>query len=116
MLQKSVLRSIAPGVLADRGYEIRPRTGQGFLAGSRFLATKGGEEIDVAVKASVERSLSFTKLSRSRWRTASAVDLVLAVVPDLNNRADVEVLAFSKIALIAKFDRAWKALQRQVAQ
>ena len=67
--------------------------------------------MDVAVKASVKRSLSFARLPKNRWRTASAVDLVVAAVPHAINRADVEVIAFNATQLIAKFDEAWKALK-----
>jgi hypothetical protein len=111
-MKKSLMRSLVPSVLADRGHkEIRARSGQGLLPGSRLIAKRDGEEIDVAVKASLERSLSFTKQSKSRWRTASAVELVVAVVPALNPQ-DIEVVAFDAQPLIAVFEKAWQALEK----
>ena len=81
------------------------------MPGARLIANTDGEEIDIAVKASVERSLNFTKQSKSRWRTLSAVELVVAVVPALNKN-DIEVLGFDKPALITEFEKAWKALEK----
>jgi hypothetical protein len=96
----------------DQGLkEVRVRSGQGLLPGSRLIAKKDGQEIDVAVKASLERSVSFTKQSKSRWRTASAVDVVVAVVPALNAQ-NIEVLAFDAPPLVAVFEKAWKALEK----
>lgn len=46
-----------------------------------------------------------------RWRTAHAVDLVLAVVPAQTGDA-FEVLAFESETLIGAFDEAWQALER----
>src|SRR5450631_923219 len=111
-MKKSLMRSLVPSVLADRGHkEVRARSGQGLLPGSRLIAKRQGQEIDVAVKASLERSLNFTKQSRNRWRTVSAVDLVVAVVPALN-ALDFEVLAFDGPPLVAEFEKAWEALER----
>jgi hypothetical protein len=87
------------------------RSGQGLLPGSRLIAKRDGQEIDVAVKVSLERSVSFTKQSKSRWRTASAVDVVVAVVPALNAQ-NIEVLAFDAPPLVAVFEKAWKALEK----
>jgi hypothetical protein len=111
-MKRSSLRAVARSVLVDRGYEVRVNPGQGYLPGSRVVAEKDGKKINVAVKASKERMLSFTRRSDDDWRTLNFVDLVLAIVPAENNEG-AEVLAFKKRALIADFDRAWKALQRQ---
>jgi hypothetical protein len=111
-MKKSLMRGLVPSVLADRGLkEVRARPGRGLLPGARLIAKRDGEDIDVAVKASLERSLNFTKLSKGRWRTASAVDLVVAVVPALIGK-DIEVMAFDKQPLIAAFEKAWKALEK----
>jgi hypothetical protein len=111
-MKKSLMRGLVPSLLADRGLkEVRARSGQGLLPGSRLIAKRQGQEIDVAVKASLERSLNFTKQSRNRWRTVSAVDLVVAVVPALN-ALDFEVLAFDGPPLVAEFEKAWEALER----
>jgi hypothetical protein len=112
-MKKSTMRGLAPSVLADHGFEeIRARSGRGLLPGARLIAKRDGEEIDVAVKASLERSLNFTKQSKNRWRTASAVDLVVAVVPSLKNAQDIEVIAFDRQPLIAAFEEAWQALEK----
>jgi hypothetical protein len=111
-MKKSAMRGLVPSVLADRGLQdVRARSSQGLLPGSRLIAKRDGQEIDVAVKASLERSVSFTKQSKSRWRTASAVDLVVAVVPALNAQ-NIEVLAFDAPPLVAMFEKAWKALEK----
>jgi hypothetical protein len=111
-MKKSFLRGVVPSVLADHGLkEVRTRSGQGLLPGSRLIAKRDGQEIDVAVKVSLERSLNFTKQSKSRWRTVSVVDLVVAVVPALDGQ-DIEVLAFDARPLIIVFEEAWKALEK----
>ena len=113
MLKKSVLRSLAPSVLSDHGYEdVRPRTGQGLLPGSRLVARKAGKDVEIAVKASAERTLSFTRRTKTEWRTASAVGLVLAIVPPLDGSEGIEVWALDQNKLIAKFNSAWKALEK----
>lgn len=113
MLQKSVLRKLAPSVLADEGYEeVRSRTGQGLLPGSRLIARKAGVEVEIAVKVSAEGTLSFTKRTKTTWRTASAVGLVLAIVPALDASAGIEILALDAKKLVAKFNAAWKALEK----
>jgi hypothetical protein len=76
-------------------------------------AKKNEEKIYFAVKASKERVLSFTRQSDELWRTLHAVDQVLAVVPAANDSGDVEVMAFERVPLVAAFDRAWKALQKE---
>jgi hypothetical protein len=57
----------------DRGFDVRLKSGQGYLPGSQVIAMKAGEGINVAVKASQERVLSFTKQSNNKWRTLHAV-------------------------------------------
>jgi hypothetical protein len=112
-MKKSLMRGLAPSVLADRGLkEVRgASSGRGLLPGARLIAKRDGVEIDVAVKASLERSLNFTRQSKNRWRTASTVDLVVAVVP-ASNAKDIEVMAFDRKPLIAEFEKAWKALEK----
>jgi hypothetical protein len=113
VIKSSMLRAAARSVLVDRGFQVRVKAGQGYLPGARLVAEKDGKKIDVAVKASKERVLSFTRQSDELWRTLHAVDLVLAIVPLENNAEGAEVLAFKKNALVAAFDRAWKALQKE---
>ena len=112
-MKSSLLRAAARSVLVDRGFEVRLKPGQGYLPGSRVVAEKDGKKIDVAVKASRERALSFTRQTKDLWRTLHAVDLVLAIVPAENNAEGAEVLAFKKKALVAAFNLAWKALQKE---
>ena len=113
LLKSSLLRKAARSVLVDRGFEVRVNPGQGYLPGSRVVAEKDGKTIDVAVKASGERVLSFTRQSNDLWRTLHAVDLVLAIVPAENKTEGAEVLAFKRNRLVAAFDRAWKSLQKK---
>ena len=113
MLKSSLLRAAARSVLVDRGFKVRVKPGQGYLPGSRVVAEKNGKEMVVAVKASKERVLSFTRQSDDLWRTLHAVGLVLAAVPDANDADVTEFLAFKKKTLVAEFDRAWKALEKE---
>jgi hypothetical protein len=104
-------RVVARSVLMDRGFDVRLKPGQGYLPGSRAIAMKAGEDVDVAVKASQERVLSFTKQSNNRWRTLHAVDLVVAVVPAEDGASGADVFAFEKKPLVRVFNKAWKALE-----
>lgn len=112
-MKKAVMRAIAPAVLAKRGFEARSKGGQGVLPGSRLVVkNKMGREFDYAVRASDQRSLSFTRLLDGRWRTLNTMDYVLAVVPAADEDKDIEVYAFKAKALIKTFDEAWNALER----
>jgi hypothetical protein len=112
-MKKSEMRAVVPSVLTERGFQnIRMASSKGLLPGARLAAIIDGREYDIAVKASVERTISFTKQSAKRWRTLSAVDLVVAIVPALNSRDDFEVLAFDKRRLVAVFEKAWAALRK----
>jgi len=110
-MKKSAGRAVAPALLRKRGYEVRPRSSRGVMAGSRLCGTKNGKEYDFAVKASTERNLSFSRLENGDWRTLSAMDYVIAVVPTDDGVKESEVLAFSARMLIEKFDQAWIALK-----
>jgi hypothetical protein len=112
-VKTSLLRTVAQAVLIDRGYEVREKPGRGYLPGSRLVAEKNGKPTIVAVKASNERALSFTRQPDGKWRTLHAAGLVLAVVPAMDDEEEVEVLAFKRDVLVAAFDRAWKALQKE---
>jgi hypothetical protein len=104
-------RVIARSVLMDRGFDVRLKPGQGYLPGSRVIAMKAGENIDVAVKASQERVLSFTKQFNNKWRTLYAVDRVIAVVPAEADQTGADVFIFEKKRLVRIFNKAWKALE-----
>jgi hypothetical protein len=111
-MKKTTMRAVVPSVLAEHGFEnIRVISQQGVLRGARLLAVRDGHEVEIAVKATLERAISFTKQSKARWRTASAVDLVVAVVPAPNSREAIEVHIFESKAIVEEFDKAWKALQ-----
>jgi hypothetical protein len=111
-MKNSSYRIVARSVIMEReSCDVRVKSGQGYLPGARATAIKAGKEIDVAVKASQERAISFTKQSDGRWRTLRAVDLVIAVVPAEEDRDEAEVFAFEKKVLIRVFNQAWKALE-----
>jgi hypothetical protein len=112
-MKKSELRTVARTVFAERGYSIRPKKGQGYLPGSRLLAVEAGSttEVEVAIKASLERVLSFTKQPPKRWRTLHAVDSVIAIAP-AEEGDGFEVFGFPKAKLVRAFDEAWSALQQ----
>ena len=110
-MKSSDFRIIGRSVLKDRGFDVRVKPGQGYLPGARVIASKAGKETEVAIKASQERALSFTKQADKRWRTLSAVDLVVAVVPAAKDGEGADLFAFEKKPLERAFNRAWQALQ-----
>ena len=110
-MKSSLLRQVASSVLADRGFDVRIKVGQGYLPGSRVVLAKDGKKIQAAVKASQARMLGFTRQSDRSWRTLRAVGLVIAIVPSRRDPAGADVLAFPKRSLVRVFDRAWKALE-----
>jgi len=110
--KKSSLRQLGRFALLDRGYKVEARTGQGLLEGARLFARKEDEELDIAVRTSYERHLSFSKRSQDEWATLPSVDLVLAVIPAEKNTGYFEVIAFDSKVLTAAFDKAWKPLER----
>jgi hypothetical protein len=110
-MKNSDYRNVARSVLMDRGFDVSVKTGQGYLPGARLIALKGRKRIDVAVKASQERALSFTRQPDKGWRTLRVVDLVVAVVPGEEEEDEADVFAFEKKSLERKFDRAFRALE-----
>jgi hypothetical protein len=110
-MKNSDFRKVGRLVLADRGFDVCVKSGQGYLPGARAIAVRNGKKIDVAVKASQERVLGFTKQSSKRWRTLSAVDLVVAVVPGELSKDEADVFGFERKPLERVFNRAWKALE-----
>jgi len=109
--KKSELRQVGRAVLEQQGYGTEPQTGQGLLPGARLLAKKDGRALEVAVRTSHQRALSFTVQTNGRWRGLS-VDLVLAVVPAEKNSESIEVLAFDSKVLRGCFDKAFKGLEQ----
>jgi hypothetical protein len=110
-MKDSNLRVVARNVLRQRGYEVSVKPGQGYLPGARLMARRRNEEMEVAVKASKGRALSFNRQSEKRWRTLHAVDLVIAIVPSTEAEPGAEVFAFRREALVRAFNRAWKQLE-----
>ena len=110
-MKDSSLRVVARNVLRQRGYEVSVKPGQGYLPGARLMARRRKEEIEVAVKASKERALSFNRQSQTKWRTLHAVDLVIAIVPSMEAEPGAEVFAFKREPLVKAFNRAWKQLE-----
>jgi hypothetical protein len=111
-VKNALFRIVGQAVLKDRGYAVRDKGGRGYLPGARVVAAQGGKEIQVAVKASQERAISFTKQSNGQWRTLRSVDLVVAVVPAAQNPDEAEVFFFEKNKLVRPFDQAWNQLKR----
>jgi hypothetical protein len=110
-MKNASYRVVARSVLKERGFDVRVNPGQGYLPGARLIASRAGQSIDVAVKASQERVISFTQQPNQRWRTLHAVDLVIAVVPGEQNPDEADVFGFERKPLVRAFDRAWKALE-----
>lgn len=106
---KSGLRAIGRAVLEGKGFQTELQTGQGVLAGSRLRATKGDQILQVAVRTSYQRALSFTMQPNGRWRGLTG-DRVVLVVPAENNSEGVEVLAFRSTTLKRVFDEAFEDL------
>jgi hypothetical protein len=111
VIKNASYRLVGRSVLQERGYDVRVNPGQGYLPGARLIASRKGQAIDVAVKASQERVLSFTQQPNKDWRTLHAVDLVIAVVPGEKNPDEADVFGFEREKLIRAFNRAWKALE-----
>jgi hypothetical protein len=93
------------------GFDVQVKTGQGYLPGARLIAVKGKEEIDVAIKASQQRALSFTWQPDKGWRTLRSVDLVVAAVPGEEDDGGADVFGFKRKALERKFEQARAALE-----
>lgn len=110
-MKNSDYRLVAFSILKDRGFDVCIAPGQGYLPGARLVAARARKTIKVAVKASQQRAVSFTKQTDSRWRTLDAVELVVVVVPDKHNSDEADVFAFERKALVRAFDRAWNVLE-----
>ncbi len=111
-MRNADFRIIAQRVLRDWGFDVRVKSGRGYLPGARLVVVRAGKEKKVAVKASQERVVSFTRQPDQSWRTLRVVDLVVAVVPGDENPEEADVYAFEKKALIRVFDRAWRELEK----
>jgi hypothetical protein len=98
-------------VLANRGFDVLVNPGQGYLPGARLIAKKAGKTFSVVVKASQQRTVSFTKQSKTRWRSLHAADLVVAVVPAKHHPDEADVFGFERKPLERIFNRAWKELE-----
>jgi hypothetical protein len=111
-MKNSDYRLAGSTALEDRGFEVRIAPGRGYLPGSRLVARRERRKIDVAVKASQQRAISFTRRPDSGWRTLSGVDVIVVVVPDQHNSEEADVFGFERKALVRAFNRAWKALEK----
>lgn len=110
-MKNSAYRAVARSILKDQGFDVEVKSGQGYLYGSRLIIRKAGEKFDVAVKASQERVVNFTKASADTWRTLNAVDLVIAVVPAAEGETGADFFVLPKKPVQRVFNRAWKALE-----
>src|SRR4051794_33732163 len=110
-MKNSIYRAVARSVLRDRGFDVREKPGQGYQPGARVVVMKAGKENVVAVKASQQRALSFTKQTNMLWRTLHAVNFVVAVVPGEKDLDEADVFAFEKKPLERAFNQTWKALE-----
>src|SRR4051794_21012518 len=109
---KRELRQVARTVLEQKGFQTEERTGKGIRPGARFKAEPAkGPALEVAVRTGRERSLGFSRLNTSSWRTLQSVQLVVAVVPHQDTPGDFEVLAFESKTLKSWYGKALKALE-----
>lgn len=110
-MKNSDYRVVAQSVLQDRGFDVRDEPGPGYLPMSRVIARKAKIETIVAIKASQQRVVSFTKHESGKWRTLHVVDYVVAIVPSVEDPDHADVYGFKTRPLIRAFDRAWKQLE-----
>ena len=111
-VKNSMLRDAVPAVLKSLDYRVVSQSSRGVLPGARLVATKEGKTFRVAVKVLLERRMNFTRLSATKWRTLSDVDVVIAVAPVGDGSDAYEIIAFAAKPLIACFDQAWKTLKK----
>lgn len=113
--KKFLLRDLARKEFVQQGFSVEEKRGRGLTSGSRLTITKNGEPArEVAVRASLERLLSFTRHAESGgWRILTAVDYVAAVVPSVGKRGGYDVLVFEAPRLQAAFDRALAFLRKE---
>lgn len=104
---------MVPDVLSRHGFKnVREQKSRGVLPGARLLADVAGKRnVAISVKASTKRNVSFTKLAKNGWRTLSAVDFVVVVVPG-EDPEKIEILAFDAEHLVTSFDRVWAELKK----
>jgi hypothetical protein len=105
-LKKIDLRRAGRQALVDAGYLVKALSGPGFLPGARLEAVRGNEVLTVAVRATQERIVGFSRHPNGHWRTLETVDLVLVATPLKKSLRSIEVLAFSAAALTPLFDEA----------
>jgi hypothetical protein len=109
-ITKSQLRACARAALEQRrGYSVSVAKGRGFIPGARLTATKGTQEIKVAVRTSLDREIGLMRDQDGNWRTLPKVDMVLVAVPAVDDPGSVEVLGFDPTVLQREFDAALAA-------
>lgn len=99
--------------LVQRGFSIEERSGRGILPGARLLATRDNETVDVAVRASLERSLGFSRKPDGDWRTLESADWLAAIVPAAGKGDRFQILFFEASRLIPAFDKALSAMRKE---
>jgi hypothetical protein len=116
-ITKTQLRECARAALEQRrGYVVTVDKGQGFVPGARLTAIRGGKEIKVAVRTSLDREIGFMRDRQGNWRTIPKVDLVVVAVPADDKvgkrpsvEVSVEVFGFDPKVLKREFDAALAA-------
>jgi hypothetical protein len=107
-VKKTDLRRAGRQALVEEGYEVTALSGPGVLPGARLEAVRGKEVLTVAVRATQERFVGFSRHPNGHWRTLENVDLVLVATPIKKSLRAVEALAFNASELIPLFNDAQK--------
>src|SRR5947207_9155147 len=100
------LRRAGRLALSEEGFAVETLTGRGFLPGARVEAVRGDEVSTVAIRATHERFVGFSRHPNGHWRTLETVDLVVVATPLKQSVSSVEVLAFEAARLRPLFDAA----------
>jgi hypothetical protein len=103
------LRACARSALEQRGFSVELITGAGIVPGVQLRATKGSDQINVAVRTALNRNVGLVRSSDGSWKTIPSVNEVLIVVPSTDDESAAEVFGFDPKVLMKIFDAALAA-------
>ena len=106
---KAQLRACARAALEQRGFAVEFITGAGIVPGVQLKASKGTNQVNIAVRTSLNREVGLVRSSDGTWRTIPSVDEVLVVAPSVDDPASAEVFGFDPVVLMKIFDAALSA-------